>query len=292
MAHPVSNGMEIRFLSKNDGTFPALLREIPEAPAGVYLKGAAIGDETKIAIVGTRRASAQGRALAREFAAAFARSGVTVVSGLAMGIDTAAHEGACSEKGKTIAVLAQGLDRVYPRQNEKLAHSIMHLGGVLVSEYAQGTPSMPYHFLARNRIISGLCRAVVIIEAPVRSGALATAHFAVEQNRDVYVVPGAAKNALYEGSHKLIQEGAGLATSPEEVLSAMGIAPRAVERNAQSAGSSEAETVFGTLKAQSAPLGVDKLHDLTKISIPALNRVLTHLIIRGMIKEERGKYYL
>src|SRR3989344_6570469 len=167
---------DVRLVLNADKNFPALLKEIPWSPHGLYMRGAELNDADKlIAIVGTRKASSHGKKIATQFARSLAENGLTVVSGLALGIDAAAHEGTLEAKGKTIAVLANGLDGIYPRQNEKLAEKILESGGALISEYPIGAPSLAHRFIERNRIVSGLSLGTIIVEAPKESGALATA---------------------------------------------------------------------------------------------------------------------
>lgn len=286
---------DIRYIKKNNDEYGARLREIPYAPEGLYLKGAPLTDAPMIAVVGTRRATPEGKRLARAIAADLAALGVRIVSGLAMGIDTAVHEGALEGGGVTIAVLAHGLDAVYPAQNINLAARILAQGGTFVSEYAPGTPSLPHQFLARNRIVSGLCTGVVVIEAPEKSGSLATARFAIEQNRDVYVAPGPALHPNYKGSHALLKEGARLVTSFRDVLEDMGMmAPEEASRAASLpvTGDPVERTIIAVLQNGAQGAGVDKLHEISNIGISELNRALALLTIRGMIREERGKYYL
>ncbi|MEK7077163.1 MAG: DNA-processing protein DprA, partial [Patescibacteria group bacterium] len=213
-----------RLILREEGEFPSLLREIPWPPFGIYVRGTLPESGTHaLAIVGTRKATEEGRGLAREFSYALARAGFTIVSGLALGIDAEGHRGALEAGGKTVAVFATGVDTPYPRMHEKLAEKILSQGGALVSEYPPGSPAFPYRFIERNRIVSGLAHGTLIIEAPKRSGTLATARFALDQNREVLVVPGPARHVNFLGSHKLIRSGATLVTSPEEILEAFGL---------------------------------------------------------------------
>jgi len=212
-------GVEIRL--QGEVGYPDLLKEIPDAPLALYVRGEIPTGET-VAIVGTRRATPEGKNIAREMAESLGRAGVTVVSGLALGIDAVAHEGSLIGKGKTVAVLASGLDNIYPRQNERLAMEILKNGGGLVSEYPLESEPLPYRFLERNRITSGLAsKGVIIIEAPQKSGAIATAGFAGEQGRDVYVVPGNIRHPNWRGSHKLIRDGGRLVTTIAELFEDM-----------------------------------------------------------------------
>ncbi|MEK7212098.1 MAG: DNA-processing protein DprA, partial [Patescibacteria group bacterium] len=181
----------LHIIMAEEDSFPPLLREIPLPPFGIYVRDALPEPDGKtIAIVGTRRATPGGKETATRFGAELSNAGINIVSGLAFGIDAAAHTGALQTKTPTFAVLANGLDTIYPRTHESLAKRIIENGGGLISEYPLGAPSWPYRFLARNRIVSGLAQGVIIIEAPIDSGAMATARFALDQNREVLVVPG------------------------------------------------------------------------------------------------------
>ncbi|MBI4193302.1 MAG: DNA-protecting protein DprA [Candidatus Colwellbacteria bacterium] len=198
---------------------PYLLRNISDPPSRLFLRGT-LPDESAptIAIVGTRKASEYGRRLARLFARELALAGATIVSGLAFGIDAEAHEGCLEARGRTVAVLPTHTDEVYPRMHESLARRIVEGGGALVSEYPPGTSAFKDNFLARNRIVSGLSRAVIVIEAPRASGALNTAGHAASQGREVFVAPGPAGSANFEGSHALIRDGARLVGRPDDVI--------------------------------------------------------------------------
>ncbi len=174
-----------------------------------------------VAIVGTRRPSLYGVRMAYLLARDLARAEVCVVSGLARGIDGAAHSGALAGSGLTVGVLGHGLDRIYPREHGELAHRICRSGGLLLSEYPDGTPPLPHHFPCRNRIIAGLSLAVVVIEAAEKSGSLITAGFAADEGREVFVVPSRVEDGGFAGSHRLIQSGAGLVTCADDVLAAL-----------------------------------------------------------------------
>jgi DNA processing protein len=195
-----------QLLHRGDGRFPAQLELIPDAPA-----------ESQIAIVGARRPTLPGLRHARRFAASCCQAGQIITSGLAVGIDQACHDSAL-EHGRTVAVLGSGLDRVYPRDNSHLAQRIVAGGGALVSEFPPGVAPLAHHFPQRNRLISGLASALIVIEAASRSGTLITARLAAEQGRTVFVLPGALGNPMTEGCHLLIRQGATLVTCPEEVL--------------------------------------------------------------------------
>ena len=185
--YSLMNTYKIEFIHCKDVNYPVMLTQVYDCPYALFARGnSAILNSPSVAIVGTRKASMSGLKAAFNFSKDLVASGYTVVSGLAMGIDAAAHSGALSSSGKTVAVLACGLDNLYPAVNKKLASSIIQNGGCIVSEYSPGEPPLKWRFPARNRIISGLSEAVVVMESPVKSGALITADFALEQNRDLF----------------------------------------------------------------------------------------------------------
>lgn len=221
-------------LAWDDSRYPAALLELGHAPVVLYVMGRTdLLARPALAIVGSRSATAQGLDNARAFARALSAAGVTIVSGLAAGIDGAAHEGALDEIGSTIAVMGTGLDRVYPAAHRALAHAIA-AGGLLVSEFAPGTPVRGHHFPRRNRLISGLARGVLVVEAALRSGSLITARLAGEQGREVFAVPGSIHSPLSRGCHRLIREGAKLVETAQDVLEELGLpaAQATVERGA------------------------------------------------------------
>jgi DNA processing protein len=205
-------------LTLADEAYPQLLLEIPDPPLLLYAKGRIVLlNQASLAIVGSRNASAQGAAHARQFAQALSAAGLTIVSGLALGIDTAAHEGALLDGGATVAVIGTGADIVYPSRNHALAHRIAE-HGCIVSEYALGTPALPANFPRRNRIISGLARGTLVVEAAAQSGSLITARLAAEQGRDVYAIPGSIQSPLARGCHDLIRQGARLVENAHDIL--------------------------------------------------------------------------
>ncbi|MBT9151639.1 MAG: DNA processing protein DprA [candidate division WS2 bacterium] len=278
--------------------FPRVLRETPDPPPRLFVMGSLPQDEElTIAIVGTRKATDAGLKSAERFAKELNRQGAVIISGLAMGIDAAAHEGTLQNQGKTVAVLGNGLPKIYPAQNENLAKKILEAGGAIASEYKENHPSYKGNFIQRNRIISGLALAVIVIEAPLRSGALATATFAATQGREVFVVPGPINHPNYIGSHALIRDGARLVTSPEEVIEDLGLDRLPTMRESTKRDSSvklklttEEELVFMKVKVQNFPLPVDKIVELTKLDPQIVNSSLASLIIKGFIQEAGGGY--
>ena len=212
--------MEVQEISP--ATVCPLVAGTSGAPEKLFVIGnvAALGHPA-VTVVGTRRPTAEGLRAAFRFGRGLAAAGEVVVSGLARGVDTKAHEGALAAGGVTVAVLAHGLDRIYPPENRELALRIVDRGGCLVTEYPFGTPPHKAHFPARNRILSSLSRATVVIEAGEKSGSLITAGFALDQGREVFVVPGAFDSPSFVGSHRLITEGAALVSDPAEVIGAL-----------------------------------------------------------------------
>lgn len=221
---------------REDAQYPPLLRQIAHPPHLLYVYGETdLTDRFPVAVVGTRRASAYGLTHTREIAAELAQTGVCVVSGLALGIDAAAHTGALDGGGRTVAVLGSALDKPYPQENEPLMRRILESGGSVVSEYAPGTPPSRYSFLQRNRIIAGMCLGTLVTEGPRRSGALNTATRTLENGREVFALPGNVDSPGAQLPNMLISEGARLVTGAADILSALVIEPKDALKAAQAA---------------------------------------------------------
>lgn len=221
---------------REDAQYPPLLRQIAHPPHLLYVYGETdLTDRFPVAVVGTRRASAYGLTHTREIAAELAQTGVCVVSGLALGIDAAAHTGALDGGGRTVAVLGSALDKPYPQENEPLMRRILESGGSVVSEYAPGTPPSRYSFLQRNRIIAGMCLGTLVTEGPRRSGALNTATRTLESGREVFALPGNVDSPGAQLPNMLISEGARLVTGAADILSALVIEPKDAPKAAQAA---------------------------------------------------------
>ncbi len=217
--------MTVRRLRRREGSYPPLLRAIPDPPAALWLRGPADAEllsRPAVAVVGARACTSYGRAVARSFGRDLAAAGLVVVSGMARGVDAEAHRGALDAGGVTVAVLGCGIDRDYPASHGELARRIAETG-LIVSEYEPGVEPAPWRFPARNRIIAGLCAATVVVEARERSGALITADFALEDGREVMVVPGEITSAVSAGSNALLRLGATPVTAAADVLEAYGI---------------------------------------------------------------------
>ena len=269
--------------------YPALLRQIFDPPPVLYVRGRLDSDEGErsVAIVGSRAATPAGRALARAMGRDLAAAGATVVSGLARGIDTAAHQGALDAAGRTVAVLGCGIDRLYPAENASLAAAI-EVNGAIVSEFALGTPPLPHHFPRRNRIIAGWSRGVVVVEAARRSGALNTAHTAVDEGRDVMAVPGHPSQPGSEGTNQLLREGACLVRDARDVAEELGFAPPAT---AAEPAEVSVDPVLGALRAD-APASLEDLRKRSGLETPELLARLSQLELRDQVRRLPGALFV
>jgi DNA processing protein len=278
----------LRWIGRAEPVYPPLLAVIHDPPAGLFVRGAGETDlllRSSVAIVGARSCSPYGSQVARASARELAAVGLVVVSGLARGIDGEAHRGALEAGGETVAVLGCGVDRDYPAAHRELAARICERG-LIVSEYAPGVEPAPWRFPARNRIIAGLARAVVVVEARERSGALITADFALEQGREVFAVPGEITSALSAGTNALLGLGATPYTGVEDVLEALGI-----ERSQQSGLpelTADATRVLERLREFAA--GADELQRATGLDAAAVATALTELELAGAAAEEGGVF--
>lgn len=265
-----------------DSEYPQSLLEIPGPPPLLYVKGRLdLLNRPGFAIVGSRNATAQGSGNAEAFASTLSNAGLTIVSGLASGIDAAAHRGGLDGASSTIAVVGTGLDIVYPARNRALAHRIAEQGA-LVSEFALGTPALASNFPRRNRLICGLSRGVLVVEAAVSSGSLITARLAGDQGREVFAIPGSIHSPLAKGCHALIKQGAKLVESAQDVLEELGYAVRPVA-NAKTEGAASAEhPLLAHLGFD--PVDVDTLQQRCGLATPELNTALTELELGGHIE--------
>lgn len=283
-----SIGAELILLE--DKKYPSLLKEIADPPFGIYVVGSLPDNlDSALAIVGTRKATTEGKNIAKNFSNALTQFGLPIISGLALGIDAAAHEGCLDAQGKTVAVLANGIGHVYPRTNERLAKKIIDNGGAIISEYPVGSPPLPYRFLERNRIVAGLSRGTLVVEAPEHSGSLVTARLALEQNREVFVIPGPIAHPNYKLSNQLIRKGAELVTKPEEILESFGIETETKERK-NIFETEEEKIIFAALEGSAVPLNIDKIQELTELEALVINRTLTVMILKNVISETSNGY--
>ena len=285
--------MGMRAVTRISEGYPQALNEIHDPPPTLYVRGEAPLDaERMFAIVGSRRATRDGKRAAREFAATLAREGVCVVSGLARGVDTCAHEGALEGGGATITVLGSGADVIYPPENEELTARILDGGGAIVSEYPPGTRPSQGTFPARNRIISGLCGGVLMVEGSNTSGAMITVNFATEQGRDVFAVPGSIYSPLSAAPNRLIFDGANPALSAWDILEHYRWAARPADgaspRRAVELDEEEKLLVDALLEQE---LSFDELSALSKFPASKLNSLLTSLELRGIIVKAPGGIY-
>lgn len=212
----------ITILSMNDENYPPLLRQLPDPPPVLYVYGQLIPSDTCVAIVGSRNSTPYGETITRTLAKDLANNQITIVSGMARGIDTSAHKGALDANGRTVAVMGCGLETVYPAENKALFHSIAKNNGAVISEFSMGARPEAYHFPSRNRIISGMSMGTIVVEAGNKSGSLITARLALEQNRQVFAVPGQVHSQMTEGTHRLIKQGAKLIENAQDVLEDLG----------------------------------------------------------------------
>ena len=274
---------DVSILTWAEAAFPPLLRQVPSPPICLYVRGAFESrDELAVAIVGTRNATAYGRAVTRRLAGDLAASGVTVVSGLARGIDAAAHRAALEVGGRTLAVFGCGLDVIYPPEHRRLAEEVA-AQGALISEYPLGRQPAAEQFPVRNRLISGLSLGVVITESRERSGALITAEFAGQQGRDVFAVPGSILHQSSAGPHRLIQDGAKLVMRVEDILSELNIhlAGRQAELTSAIPMSVEEERIYALLDGD--PVHVDELSARTDIPVQEVSSLLALMEVRGLV---------
>lgn len=269
--------------------YPEPLCAAPGTPPAIFMWGmGSCLQAPKVAVVGTRGASTYGRAAALKFAEAFAQAGITVVGGGAAGIDAAAHEGAMQAGGKTAAVLGTGIEQVYPAMHRDLFQKIRE-HGCLVSQFAAGTKAKPYRFPLRNHLIAALSQAVLIVEAPERSGALITAHAAAELGRQVFVVPANITNLGFRGSHALVRDGASLVDHPDQVLVALGIEP-AGPPSAKAALSPTQGRIVEVLSVE--PVPAELIVDRTRLSTSEVLAELTMLELEGRVFRTAEGYAL
>jgi DNA processing protein len=283
---------KIRVITWQDPDYPRRLKEINQSPPVLYINGNInVEDEWAVAVVGTRRVTTYGRMVAMELAGFLARNGITVVSGLARGVDAIAHQAALQAGGRTIAVLGSGVDIVYPPEHTKMAKEII-IQGALMSDYPIGTPPDGVNFPPRNRIISGLSLATVVVEAGEKSGALITAEFAVEQGRDVFAVPGSIMAPQSDGTNRLIEQGARPLLKMEEILETLkleNIPEKQQHRKACPMNPLEMKIMQHLTRE---PLHVDELSNLSGLPINEVSATLTLLELKGMVSQVGSMNYV
>ena len=304
----LADQLGVRIINIQDAEYPAALRPIHDPPPVLYVKGRFDrSDALAVAIVGSRRCTTYGREQAGRFAHLLASAGFTIVSGMARGIDTAAHRGALSAKGRTIAVQGCGLNTIFPPENEKL-YSLIAQSGACISELPLAYEPLSENFPARNRIIAALSMAVIVIEASARSGALLTVDAALSYNRDVMAIPGRIDSSVNTGSHRIIKQGAKLIDSIEDVMETLGhignqIAPHVTEAAGRAEEKAETplfdparlnltdaeKTVYDSLDTE--PVHVDEIIEATKLPPGAVNSALISLRLKALIRQLPGNLF-
>ncbi len=282
----------VLLVTLEDDSYPPLLRQVTDAPPLLYVRGAIrTGDELAIAVVGTRRATVYGKQVCEQLTREVAGRGVTIVSGLARGIDAIAHRAALDAGGRTIAVVASGVDVVYPPEHRSLAHEIVD-NGAIISEYPFGAPPEAGNFPARNRIISGMTRLTLVVEAGETSGALITANFALEQGRDVLAVPGSILAAGCIGTNRLIQQGAKLVQNADDVLDELdvGTVGRQLEFRAMVPEDPIERSLLNILTGE--PAHIDEIVRQTNLPVATVSSALALLELKGMARHVGGMSYV
>lgn len=283
---------KIRIITIEDENYPELLKEIQSPPLVLYVLGkGSLVDRDCIAIVGSRRASLYGRETAEHYGWYFSNQGLTVISGLARGIDSAAHRGALSAQGETIAVLGSGFVHMYPPENRDLALKIQNQG-LLISEFSMMTPPLPKNFPKRNRIISALAKGVIVVEAARRSGSLITMQYAKKQGKKTFAIPGKLDSITSQGALRLIKEGVCMLTHPEEVLEELNI-KMLTKISMDNESKEKQDDEFGLMELiDHEGIQVNALHQRTELSIPLLTTRLTKLELMGKIRQLPGQIYV
>ncbi len=280
-------------LTQDDAAYPALLRRLDDRPLLLYARGQLMADDDLcLGVVGTRKASKSGWDAANELAQELARHGITIVSGLAHGIDAAAHRGALAAGGRTIAVMGAGIDIIYPRENTEIAAEIME-NGAIISELPVGSPPLRTNFTQRNRIISGLSHGVLVAEAPERSGALNTADHALAQGRDVFAVPHSYYNVNGRGCNRLIQDGAMLVMDARDILETLNITFQAAQAQQQAEQIQPADETESAILAQldSEPIHVDEIVRETRLPAATVSGTLALLELKGLVESAGAMQY-
>jgi len=283
---------EIKTTNIQDENYPKLLKKIKNAPEVIYYRGEMKSDENCFAVVGTRRFSPYGKQVALEMAGDLAEAGLIIVSGLAPGIDTFCHTAAVERRKRTIAVLGTGVDEksIYPQSNLKLAQKILETGGALISEYPPDQRGTQFTFPQRNRIISGLSLGILVVEAKQKSGALITAHYAFEQNRKVFAIPGPIHSLNSKGCHYLIKRGAKLVESANDILKDLNLpAGRQVYQKGIIGETEEENLILNVLKEE--VLDIDKIIEKTKLSAAKVASTLAILEIKGKVRNLGGNTF-
>lgn len=284
-----------KIIKKTDKEYPVRMRKLNQMPNFLYVRGnLPADDKPSVGIVGARACSNYGRNMASEFARVLSREGVQVISGLALGIDGEAHEGAMRGDTPTYAVLANDVNQCYPRANQRIYNKILESGGGILGEYPEGTQARPGFFPARNRIISALSDVLLVIEARSKSGALITVDYALEQGKNVYAVPGRVGDLLSEGCNRLIAQGAGIACSPDSILQELGMGKHVLADNFHQRKvlqmSSEAQYIYGQLDME--PISLEDLCCRVPYDMQQVQGALLELQMEQLVVEISKNYYV
>lgn len=279
----------VKNMIRNDGDYPKILKNIKDSPHILYMKGKIKEEDNKaIAIVGSRKCTSYGKNIAYKFAKELAGYGITIVSGMAYGIDSAAHRGALDGGGRTIAVLGSGVDVCYPKSNSNLMREIME-NGAIVSEYPLGTQPTPGNFPRRNRIISGLSKGVLVVEAGLNSGSLITIDYALDQGKDVFAIPGNINCSVSKGTNKLIKEGAKPVTSVEDILEEYNIQKQSYDIKSIYNDLSDSEKAAIEIIEKKQPIHIDMISSILHLDPGTINSLITILEIKDLIEQLPGK---
>jgi len=282
----------VKVITFSDAEYPQLLRHIHDPPPVLYVQGRVESDSPNVAIVGSRHATPYGREVTERLSADLARCGLTIVSGMAIGIDTAAHTGTISAGGKTIAVLGCGLDIVYPAQNRELFYQIAETGAV-ITEFPFSTPPEAHNFPRRNRVISGLSLGTVVVEATQRSGSLITARLAAEQGREVFAVPGSIASFKSMGTHRLIKQGAKLVEHAQDVIEELNMAPQTSIAEVKDERPIDLTTEEQTILCELSPYPVHIDRLIRRLPLPPaqVSGLLLQLELKGLVTQSPGKFF-
>lgn len=284
--------MDYKIITLKDKDYPILLKEIPDPPDKLYVLGE-LKEEDKISlsVVGSRKYTPYGERVTREIVVPLAEAGLTIVSGLALGIDSLAHKAALTAKARTVAILGSGIDQIYPVQNTKLAKEILAKGGAIISEFPIGTPAFPYNFPKRNRIIAGMTLATLVIEASVDSGSLITARQALEYNRDVFAVPGSIYNQNSFGPNNLIKMGAKTVCSAQDILTELALEVKTKKLSARQILPDTKEERIILQWLNNGPIHIDKIVKVTGLDIKTANSTLIMMEMKGKVRNLGNNTY-
>lgn len=281
--------LKLNVVTIQDDTYPTLLKSAYAPPMVLYYRGTLPNPlDAALGIVGSRKMSSYGKYVTSQISGELASAGITVVSGLALGVDASAHQVTLDARGKTYAVLGNGLDAIYPRTNIRLAQRIIDSGGGVLSEFPPGTLPFKSNFPQRNRVIAGISRGVLVTEAAMRSGSLITARFALEFGRDVFAVPGDINRENTAGTNELLKHGAAMVTCADDIMSAWGIVTREKNKTANEPLSDDEQKIISHL---TEPMHVDKIAALARLDISAANAALTVMEIKGIVTALGGNIY-